>query len=1022
MLLRLPGGRHRRNQVLGSAVMPRPSPTFLRLLLLLLLLLLLARADLLDECRPPDPKVVLEPYTPPEPKADIIIAIDTTGSMGQESAYLMDNINGFGQHLEDSGIDYRVFLVGQARGCCSLCVKPPLASSTCAKSGPRFLQSDINVGEYAMSRLLGQNMYDAYKQFLRPEASKTFVAITDDDSHSWKGICGKENNEACANQWKDALHQLDTLDLFTPTDKLPMGFIFHAITGHTCRGQPGYGHSYGLANIVRESKGTMYQICKRDWSPMFVEMAKTVESTTDASAACTQTVPLSDADPSLLIGDLEPDTAFDMKYAYENTTTKEVGQIVISRSKAGGGGLECPAVTHPPGMFYKLDSVDDPRVVTLCDSACELVKNSVGGTNQAQGNLSFTFKPVSKIKSLTVSGRGLQSEALFGAPRTMRPAHTYPVHHPVLFRGAEECSNGASARPTIPETGEILFVNKSGGCPQVPGSDLFFAVDPRTGRSQTFASSPAADGITMYFFVNTAGKTYFGLQIGHAANNFTAGYAVVDVILSGSAKSMQASWVLQDGISAGTVDGFINPDATTGRGRARMQNAKGRTAGGVLGPLPAFNFCVDVNVVEASQTIKHARIVDFVPGSSGGRQSLTKFPCSPSMSTVDQRVLEAGGIRFCANTCTGNATKNTSNSVLCYTTNKGALVCPGDSQFDRGNKTEDNYDDIDFNKTYEVPVRKEKESSDSKDDGNSGSLKEVVKDGERDTGTDQSTTTDNKLKWWWLAAIGGGVCLVLVGVAAGIVRVRKMRYHAGPLGGGNDGNGSVEMSHQAQHRRLHTAASAFSSFGSGQYWVPPPPDEGMKETTVQNRHKRTNTKAQKHARMASRISAGFDRTRPKRVSSFNKFLATKGLPPASRNYSLAVKKRGPSMRHVARSNWDVFMSAEHNREYYHNRKTGETLWICPPEIVASLGMPQVVNTNATAALSSGVAISIENPMATVRKEVGTAAVGQPVASVGTYKMYHGPQGHPYYCNTLTGDVTWVLPAGSTLLQDDQDYR
>ena len=35
-------------------------------------------------------------------------------------------------------------------------------------------------------------------------------------------------------------------------------------------------------------------------------------------------------------------------------------------------------------------------------------------------------------------------------------------------------------------------------------------------------------------------------------------------------------------------------------------------------------------------------------------------------------------------------------------------------------------------------------------------------------------------------------------------------------------------------------------------------------------------------------------------------------------------------------------------------------------------------------------------------------------NMGSYKMYHGPDGHAYYCNTLSGEVTWTLPEGATL--------
>jgi len=106
------------------------------------------------------------------------------------------------------------------------------------------------------------------------------------------------------------------------------------------------------------------------------------------------------------------------------------------------------------------------------------------------------------------------------------------------------------------------------------------------------------------------------------------------------------------------------------------------------------------------------------------------------------------------------------------------------------------------------------------------------------------------------------------------------------------------------------------------------------------------------------------------------------------------------MRHIARSDWDVFMCNVHNTEYYHNRKTGETSWTCPPEVVASLGMP----TEATGG-GAEISIEVENPMT-------QSASG----SQSHYMMCHGPSGHPYYANTVTGEVTWVLPEGATLVE------
>ena len=77
------------------------------------------------------------------------------------------------------------------------------------------------------------------------------------------------------------------------------------------------------------------------------------------------------------------------------------------------------------------------------------------------------------------------------------------------------------------------------------------------------------------------------------------------------------------------------------------------------------------------------------------------------------------------------------------------------------------------------------------------------------------------------------------------------------------------------------------------------------------------------------------------------------------------------------SDWDVYISAEHQRKYWHNRKTGETRWTCPDEVVEA------------------------------DLELGAAE----------YAMHISPSGAPYFSNTSTGDVFWTLPEGATLVQN-----
>ena len=100
-----------------------------------------------EECLPPTPTNQVAPVAGPG-KADIIFVLDTSNSMGAETDNIVANLNAFGQHLEDEGIDYRLILIGQDRSCCKLCVLPPLSSSKCAMNGPKFLQ----VNEYIDSK------------------------------------------------------------------------------------------------------------------------------------------------------------------------------------------------------------------------------------------------------------------------------------------------------------------------------------------------------------------------------------------------------------------------------------------------------------------------------------------------------------------------------------------------------------------------------------------------------------------------------------------------------------------------------------------------------------------------------------------------------------------------------------------------------------------------------------------------------------------------------------------------------
>ena len=63
--------------------------------------------------------------------ADIIMVVDTSGSMSEEAKWTQSNLPSFVQTITASGIDAHVILIADA----DMCVSQPLGSGTCACPG-----------------------------------------------------------------------------------------------------------------------------------------------------------------------------------------------------------------------------------------------------------------------------------------------------------------------------------------------------------------------------------------------------------------------------------------------------------------------------------------------------------------------------------------------------------------------------------------------------------------------------------------------------------------------------------------------------------------------------------------------------------------------------------------------------------------------------------------------------------------------------------------------------------------------
>ena len=139
---------------------------------------------------------------------DIIVALDNSGSMDDEARAVEANINlNFAGILEDSGIDYRLILISEHRERTlqdtAVCILSPLSTlSVCPSNAPgpseRFFQYSVEVGsddsfEVLLATFDGSEEDDfglapgGWSEWLRPDAKKVFLEITDDDADGSSG-------------------------------------------------------------------------------------------------------------------------------------------------------------------------------------------------------------------------------------------------------------------------------------------------------------------------------------------------------------------------------------------------------------------------------------------------------------------------------------------------------------------------------------------------------------------------------------------------------------------------------------------------------------------------------------------------------------------------------------------------------------------------------------------------------------------------------------------------------------------
>ena len=111
--------------------------------------------------------------------ADIIFAIDNSGSMDFEESEVQKNMNSFSTKIVQAGINASVVLISNN----NICIAPPLGSGACPNDSkpPSYLHVPVGIGSNdALAKIL--STHDEWKDMMRPDGQKHVVVVSDDNA------------------------------------------------------------------------------------------------------------------------------------------------------------------------------------------------------------------------------------------------------------------------------------------------------------------------------------------------------------------------------------------------------------------------------------------------------------------------------------------------------------------------------------------------------------------------------------------------------------------------------------------------------------------------------------------------------------------------------------------------------------------------------------------------------------------------------------------------------------------------
>ena len=323
---------------------------------------------------------------------DIIWIVDNSASMAPAVAQVNAGLNGFASVISSRGFDYHVVMIS-LRGAVSpdtssgrtrypVCVPPPLAGDSACGNSARFFHSNVDIrSTQPLEQLLGTlgqttgyalgdpRGGEPWRNFLRADATKTIVIVSDDDSRfsaaDFLHFAGGPNPGnvnvtlppgLLDPSWSGLFANLTVDGLYGwGSDTDPTRLCAYPDGSHPAN--PGLVYT----TLVTSTMGVRAHICDgaTAWTPFFDSVASAVEHA--SRIACDVAIPMppdgSVVDPTRI------------NVVLNGATRTLLGNVANAAACSASGG-----------WYY--DNNTSPTRVILCPSSCDRAQSELRVTGR----------------------------------------------------------------------------------------------------------------------------------------------------------------------------------------------------------------------------------------------------------------------------------------------------------------------------------------------------------------------------------------------------------------------------------------------------------------------------------------------------------------------------------------------------------------------------------------------------------------------------------------------------------------